>query len=153
MVVIAIMALITSFVLPYIPADKSDRMREDSDRFEALIAYAQTDAILQSRDLGMVVDGSNYSFLQQGTEGWETIEEEPLNSQSVESYLTQTLYIEDEEFVDNTFSDDLVPSILFFSSGEISPFEYKLALSEQQFVRLTYNLLGDVEREYVDETQ
>lgn len=150
MVVIAIMGLITSFVLPYIPTDKADRMRDDADRFESLVSYAQTQAILQSQDLGLVVDGADYRFLKLVSGSWQVVEDEPLNSQKLESYLTQTLYVEDE-VVDFDSLEELLPSVLIFSSGEISPFEYTLALSELQFIRLKYNLLGEVERESVDE--
>jgi type II secretion system protein H len=152
MVVIAIMGLITSFVLPYIPTDKADRMRSDADRFESLVSYAQTQAILQSQDLGLIVDGADYHFLKLESGSWQALEEEPLNPQKLESYLTQTLYVEDEAVTVDPL-DDIVPSVLLFSSGEISPFEYTLSLSEQQLIRLKYNLLGEVEREYVDETQ
>ena len=152
MVVIAIMGLITSFVLPYIPTDKADRMRSDADRFESLVSYAQTQAILQSQDLGLIVDGADYHFLKLVSGSWQAVEEEPLNPQKLESYLTQTLFLEDE-VVEVDPLDDVVPSVLLFSSGEISPFEYTLSLSEQQLIRLKYNLLGEVEREYVDETQ
>ena len=150
---IAIMGLITSFVIPYIPTDKSDRLYQESDRFEALVAYAQTQAILQSQDYGLIVDEQGYSFLKFASGTWQTVEEEPLNSQQVETYLTQTLYIEDTVFEEDPFSQEVVPSVLLFSSGEITPFEYRLALSEQQYVDLKYNLLGDVERESVDESQ
>ena len=153
MVVIAIIGLITSVVLPYIPTDKTERMRTDADRFEALISYAQTQAILQSQDFGLMVEGSSYSFLQQIAGSWEAMDAEPLNPQKLEDYLTQTLYVEGDEVEPDPFQATFVPTVILFSSGEISPFEYRLALSEQQFIRLKYNLLGEVEREYVDESQ
>ena len=152
MVVIAIMGLITSFVLPYIPTDKADQMRSEADRFESLIAYAQTHAILQSQDLGLIIEGADYRFVRQDSGSWQVLEEEPLNPQKLENYLTQTLTVEDE-VVESDSGEEVLPSVLFFSSGEISPFEYTLLLSEQQLVRLKYNLLGEVERESIDEAQ
>jgi len=152
MVVMAIMGLITSFIFPHLPADKADAMREEGDRFESLVSYAQTQAILQSQDLGLKIDDAGYSFLEQAADGWLAVDKKPLLAQKLESYLTQAVYIEAEEVVIDPLAD-VAPSIVFFSSGEMMPFEYKLSLSEQQFVRLKYNLLGDLEKEYVDESQ
>lgn len=154
MVVIAIIGLLTSFVLPYIPSDKTDRMRSEVDRFESLVSYAQTQAILQSQDFGLMVEGDTYSFMQQDEAGaWETMSEEPLNPQKLDDYLTQTLFYEEAEVEPDPFQAEIVPTVLLFSSGEVTPFDYKMALSEQQFTLLKFNLLGEVERESVDESQ
>ena len=153
MVVIAMMAILTAFVVPYLPGDRAELMQTEMDRFQSKIVYAQTQAILQSQDLGLIVDDASYKFVQRVNSGWEEFEEEPLQSQEIESVFKQKVLIEDVEFFPE-ISDDpelIKPVILFYSSGEMSPFEYQLALSEQQYLSLKFDPLGESEQESFNE--
>ena len=62
MVVIAMMAILTAFVVPYLPGDRAELMQAEVDRFQSKIVYAHTQAILQSQDLGLIVDEVTNSF-------------------------------------------------------------------------------------------
>ncbi len=153
MVVIAMMAILTSFVIPYLPGDRAELMQTELDRFQSKVAYAQTQAILQSQDLGLIVDEQSYKFVQRVKAGWQEFEEEPLRSHEVDSYFKQRILIEDVEFFPEITDDpELVkPTILFFSSGEMSPFKYQLALSEQQYLNLEFDPLGESVQESFNE--
>jgi len=153
MVVIAIMGLLTSIVLPYLPGDKQELLQDEVDRFESRIAYAQTQAVLQSQDLGLLIDGAEYRFMQRTAAAWQVLEEEPLQMQKIPEFLKQHLYIEGAEYIPEESIDpkERVPSVLFYSSGEISPFTYRLALAEKHYIELKYNPLGEVERESIHE--
>lgn len=154
-VVIAIMGVLASIVLPYLPGDKQDLLYDETDRFEARIAYVQTHAVLQSQDLGLVVKEGEYHFLQRTNAGWQVVTDEPLQAQKIPDFLQQTLLIEGQEYVAEEAIDDQMPppKILFFSSGEITPFTYQLALSEQNYSSLEYDPLGEVKRESFNESE
>lgn len=155
MVVIAIMGLLTSVVLPYLPGDKQDLLYEELDRFEARIAFAQTHAVLQSQDLGLAVEEGEYRFLQRVQAGWQVIEEEPLQRQKIPEFLQQQLFIEGQEYIPEDLIDDEIPppKVLFLSSGEMTPFSYRMALSEQNYSGLEYDPLGEIKRETVNEAE
>ena len=153
MVVIAMMAIMTAFVVPYLPGDRGELLQAEMDRFESKVAYAQTQAILQSQDLGLIVDEESYKFVRRVQSGWQVFDEEPLKSEPIEKFLKQRVLIEDVEIVPE-ISDDpelLKPNILFYSSGEMSPFKYELALSEQQYLSLEFDPLGESKQESFNE--
>ncbi|PID46077.1 MAG: type II secretion system protein GspH [Proteobacteria bacterium] len=147
-VAIAIMGILMSIVLPFLPGDKQELLYEELDRFEARVAYAQAHAVLQSQDLGFAVEDREYRFLQRTQSGWEPIQDEPLQPQKIPQFLQQKLLIEGVEVVVEEPLDDEppTPKILFFSSGEVTPFTYRLALSENNYTTLEYDPLGEVKR-------
>ena len=155
MVVIAIMGLLTSVVLPFLPGDKQELLYEELDRFESRVAYAQTHAVLQSQDLGLVVEEGEYRFLQRAKSGWEVIQEEPLQAQRIPEFLQQQLSIEGQEILlEDTLDDEVPPpKVLFLSSGEITPFGYQMSLSEQLYSTLEYDPLGEVKRDTINESE
>lgn len=153
MVVIAMMAILTAFVVPYLPGDRAELMQAEVDRFQSKIVYAQTQAILQSQDLGLIVDDTSYKFVQRVSSGWEEFEEEPLQSQTIESIFKQKILIEDIEYFPEISDDpeEIKPIVLFYSSGEMSPFKYQLALSEQQYLSVEFDPLGESKQESFNE--
>ena len=153
MVVIAMMAILTAFVVPYLPGDRAELMQEEMDRFQSKIVYAQTQAILQSQDLGFIVDESSYKFLQRTPSGWEEFEEEPLQSQEIEQIFKHRILIDDVEFFPEDVDEyqPIKPIVLFYASGEMSPFKYQLALSEQQYLSLEFDPLGESKQESFNE--
>lgn len=153
MVVIAMMAILTAFVVPYLPGDRSEQLQNEMDRFQTRVVYAQTQAILQSQDLGLVIDEASYKFVQRVKSGWQVLEEEPLQQQLVETFLKQRVLIEDTELIPDIAEDpeSLKPVILFYSSGEMSPFKYELALSEQHYLSIEFDPLGESQQEMFNE--
>jgi len=153
MVVIAMMAILTAFVVPYLPGDRAELLQTEVDRFQSKVVYAQTQAILQSQDLGLIVDEESYKFVQRVKTGWQEFEEEPLQPQQIEKFFKQRILVEDVEVLPE-ISDDpelLKPTILFHSSGEMSPFKYQLALSEQHYLSLEFDPLGESTQESFNE--
>ena len=108
---------------------------------------------MQSQDLGLIVDDTSYKFVQRVSSGWEEFEEEPLQSQTIESIFKQKILIEDIEYFPEISDDPEVnkPIVLFYSSGEMSPFKYQLALSEQQYLSVEFDPLGESKQESFNE--
>ena len=153
MVVIAMMAILTAFVVPYLPGDRAELMQTEMDRFQSKVVYAQTQAILQSQDLGLIVDEESYKFLQRVSAGWEVFEEEPLEQQSIEKFFKQRILVEDVEVFPEIAdeAESIKPTVLFSSSGEITPFKYELALSERHYLSLAFDPLGESKQEMFNE--
>jgi general secretion pathway protein H len=152
MVVIAIMALLTSIVIPYLPVDKTKQLLATADRFKLQISYAQSQSILQSQDMGLMLTEDGYQFVQRVPEAWQPVDDEGIPPTKLDDFLTQQLFIEDTEYLSEEPLDgeSAAPAVLFFSSGETTPFEYRLSLSEEAYVRLKFDALGDVE-EFINE--
>jgi len=152
MVVIAIMALLTSIVIPYLPVDKTKQLLATADRFKLQISYAQSQSILQSQDMGLMLTEDGYQFVQRVPEAWQPVDDEGIPPTKLDDFLRQQLFIEDIEYLSEEPLDgeSAVPAVLFFSSGETTPFEYRLSLSEEAYVRLKFDALGDVE-EFINE--
>ena len=152
MVVIAIMALLTSIVIPYLPVDKTKQLLATADRFKLQISYAQSQSILQSQDMGLMLTEDGYQFVQRVPEAWQPVDDEGIPPTKLDDFLAQQLFIEDVEYLSEEPLDgeSAAPAVLFFSSGETTPFEYRLSLSEEAYVRLKFDALGDVE-EFINE--
>jgi len=152
-VVIAMMAVLTAFVVPYLPGDRTELLQTEMDRFQSKVEYAQTQAILQSQDLGLIVDEGSYKFVQRLEAEWQEFEEEPLNPHQVEKFFKQRILVEDVEVLPEITDDPefVKPAILFYSSGEVSPFKYQLALSDQHYLSLEFDPLGKSTQELFNE--
>jgi general secretion pathway protein H len=137
LVVIAIIAIfVGAVVLEVGTASGMDHETErEAARLKNVVDLAREEALLQTRDLGVFFTRSAYRFYvyDHGLQAWgPPLDDRLLTEHAIDERLTLALVVEDRELVlPETFAteDDEAPEpqVLVLSSGEITPFEARIA--------------------------
>jgi general secretion pathway protein H len=152
MVVLVIVAVMAGLLVFSFNDSPQQRVHREATTLAALINAASDEAVMRSVELGLVIDDTGYQFVYFDPEKkqWQPARERALARHDfVESYTVD--FTIDGAQVDETTrqriqalaarSEDVAlrPTLLIFSSGEVTPF--RLALSAGQEPPI--NLLGD----------
>ncbi len=155
MVVVVLVGILTTLAVLSIGSDPADRqLREEARRVEALFRLAGEQAALESRDVGMRVTYGAYEFLifEPDLNSWVTVDyDKLLRKRELPEGIDIDLVLEDvaTELPDD--DDAPAPQAIFFSSGDVTPFQLILdSNSAQAQVELRVDALGHMERERVD---
>jgi general secretion pathway protein H len=125
MVVVVIAAVLMGAVSMSFPSSKGDDLlKEQMDRVVALINFAQDEAVLQSREFALAVDQSGYAFFVNNEGSWVEAQE-AFSHKEFPDVIQPNLYIEGVPIALSKKSKTK-PQILILSSGEVTPFTYKL---------------------------
>lgn len=145
MVVIVIVAvLVGAATLSFAPVgDKL--LKENVDRFAALISLAQDEAIIQSAELSIEITPKGYSFYQNLDNSWVALEEKPFTAREFPSEINTKLYL-DGILIDLEDREDSKPQIVLLSSGEMTPFAYTLQFKNESTMELKVSAIGEIEK-------
>ena len=127
-VIIAVLAL--AVTLSIATAGGERQLTRESERLQALIEHACTEAELTGREIGVRVSRSGYAFSMLGFQGWMASEQkDELRPRSWVPGMQVALYRDGREMrlADNEAE---LPQIVCFSSGELSPFVMRLQLGD-----------------------
>lgn len=128
LIVVFLIGVISSVaVLSIGNVDGGRRLEVEAQRVGHLFSLATQEAILQGRPVGVILDSKGYGFLIAGQEEWGALEGEALLSDrklpndwklelSSGGYNRATPSADGED-------EKLVPQIIFYPSGQITPFE------------------------------
>ncbi len=144
LVVLALIGIIISFaVLSVGDGGRQERLRQEAEQMASLFALASEEAVLQSIELGAVLHREGYAFVSYGADGWQ-----PLAGDDLFRERTLPDGVELALFMDGLQvslgpraleeAKEVLPQVLFFSSGERTPFELSLSYRDGQ--ALTYRL-------------
>lgn len=132
MIVVVIISILLAAAILSMSFTSMERvLKEEGQRFSALLSYAREEAILQTQDLGFKLDKGGYHFLilDPLTGQWVNADfDEVLRARSFPSDIEATLWIEGAGFelgdpdAEKPDPGDL-PQVFILSSGEVSPFE------------------------------
>ncbi|NNF52777.1 MAG: type II secretion system minor pseudopilin GspH [Gammaproteobacteria bacterium] len=132
MIVVVIISILLAAALLSMSFTSMERvLKEEGQRFSALLSYAREEAILQTLDLGFQVDesGFRFMFLDPATGQWVSADfDEVLRPRSFPSDIQATIWIEGAGFdLGDPDAKDVdpgnLPQVFILSSGEVSPFE------------------------------
>ena len=159
MIVVVIVGLLASVVAPMVSKSADDLLKEQADRFIALVKLAQDESILQSRQLGLKMETEGYSFLQQQDDSndWVFFSEGPFRERKLSSSTKTSLYLDGMDIslakdVEASFAEDeedkkkLKPQVFILSSGEMTPFSYELSFSTGSRIQIEFDAIGNVKR-------
>jgi general secretion pathway protein H len=136
LVVIVIIGILTSMAVISVNVLGGDHeMQEEANRMQAILLQTREDAVLQSRDIGMRVDATGYDFLEYDgrVEQWRTVENDPLlRARALPDGLRLSLRLEDREVQlkprqPATERDPILPQVVLQASGDLVPFDVRLA--------------------------
>ena len=149
MIVVVIVGLLMSAVVPMISRSSDDVLKEQADRFSALVKLAQDESILQSRQLGLKIKEQSYSFLQQEDENWVAFEEGPFRKRQLSGGTKIVLHLDD---IDVSLAEGVVgnkktkPQIFILSSGEMTPFSATFSFRSGANITVNFDAIGNVKK-------
>ncbi|MBA3564017.1 MAG: type II secretion system minor pseudopilin GspH [Gammaproteobacteria bacterium] len=136
LVVAVIMAIVAAATLLSVGLVGDDReMVREADRLVALIDLAAEDALLQGREVGLLLEPAAYRFFvfDALTNRWLSIEgDDLLRARELPEGGRFELAIEgrkvvlDEHVQKDDAEEDFAPQIMILSSGQMTPFEIDL---------------------------
>lgn len=147
MVVVVIAAILMGAVTISFPNTGDDLLKEDGDRFSALISLIQDEAILQSRDMALAITESGYEFYSREGDAWEVFSEGPFIPRQIKGLVQAKLYVEGLDVKLKPLSKTK-PQIIIYSSGELTPFTYVLGTPENSTITIEVNAVGIVKKTY-----
>ncbi|MEH6457269.1 MAG: type II secretion system minor pseudopilin GspH [Cocleimonas sp.] len=147
MVVIVIAAVLISAVALSFPPVGDKLLKENADRFSALMSLAQDEAILQSTELAVEITPNGYSFYQNESNSWATFSDPPFIKRQLPAEISTKLYI-DGISIDLKDRDEDKPQVVILSSGEMTPFTYTLQFKNQSEIKLKADANGEIEKTF-----
>ncbi|WP_166263643.1 type II secretion system minor pseudopilin GspH [Marinobacter caseinilyticus] len=134
LVVLIVVGLLAALAIVNLGGGTQQRELENTVReLYLLMQTASEQAILNNQELGLILEEGSYRFVvfddQQRV--WAAQEERLFQSRSIPDWTIITPYIDND--IPRLASDDdaLQPDLLFFSSGETTPFDIEFNVAKQ----------------------
>ncbi len=160
LVVLLIIGVMTGMAILSMTFSRDDTLEREARRLHAVLELASERALIEARELGLILEPDGYRFTELLDGEWEAITE-PERREFARRDLPEQVRLEVE--VDGLpgdrepgASEDDRPSILILSSGEMTPFRLLLTeaagASGGERFHLRGNLVGrlELEREHED---
>ena len=146
LVVVVIIGVLTSLIAVSVSPNKPSPQRE-SRRFHQVLEAARQQAVLFNQDLGMELKGNRYRVLQWRAQQWRPMDADLFSDYELPENLSQTLWLDGFPNVNEATEDDQPqPQVLFFSTGEVTPFGWTVNdPAEDDRWRISANLTGEFE--------
>ena len=146
LVVVVIIGVLTSLIGLSITPNRPSPQRE-SRRFYQVLEATRHQAVLFNQDLGVELKGNTYQVLHWRAQQWWSLGTPIFAEYTLPGNLHQTLWINGLEDADEPDdSEKPQPQILFFATGEVTPFGWTLQdPAENVEWRLSSNPLGAME--------
>lgn len=162
LVVIAIIGIFVGAVMLSMGVVDDERgVEQEARRLQSIIDLVREEALMQSRDFGLLIGNDGYRFYvyDYDERAWlEPVDDELLAPHSVDDGLELELSVEDRELLLEPDQDENErdaaeapePQIMVLSSGELTPFEIVVRReSDRAAYRVTAELTGSTEVERV----
>ncbi len=137
LIVLVIVALLAVSVMLRGGSQGTENARTISDRLRSILVYAEQQAILQPATLGFDYNHNTYQFLRVDQTGkWQLI--------TSDSILKPYFLPRDIQLIISTGNHNdsaKHPAIIFYPSGEITPFKINIILDKNN--KTLYQITGD----------
>ncbi|ARM84356.1 MULTISPECIES: type II secretion system minor pseudopilin GspH [Marinobacter] len=126
LVVLVVVGLLAALAVMSMGGSSRDREMENEVReLYLLMQTASEQAILNNTELGLILEEDSYRFVawEELSGEWKQPAERMFRTRSFPEWITATEYIESDTPRLASDEDELRPDVVFFSSGETTPFE------------------------------
>ena len=147
MVVIVIVAVLMGAVTLSFPPVGDKLLKENTERFSALISLAQDESILQSAEIALEIDDKGYGFYRNENNSWAALSEAPFKKRQLPADITSKLFL-DGISTSLEERENGSPQIVFLSSGEMTPFIYQLFHENKSSSTMKVNATGEIEQSF-----
>lgn len=155
LVVVVLLGIVTSFAVLAMGTGSSERkLEEEAKRLHALIKLVQEEAIIQSKEIAMEVDGQKYTFLEYQDKKWIPMTSRIFRARTLKSEFELKVDTEAESKLFKTEKNELL-RLYFLSSGEQTPFEIRINLvnKPQSYFKLAAFFNGKLSLEKISENE
>jgi len=122
LVVVVIVGVISTAFLFSVGGGRQNQDQDEALRFAALVRLAGQEAMLRSRELAVEFLPQGYRFMQYQDQAWQPLQDDILRPRVIPEGLFFDVQVEGSDMVIS--ADEAQPvRILFFSTGEMTPFE------------------------------
>ena len=141
MVVVVIAAIMMGAVTLSFPSNQADELLEkEGNRLVALLNFAQDEATLQSREFALALNATGYTFYLNDQGSWVEAEE-PFSRNDFPDVIKPALYLEGENIALSK-KKNIKPQVLILSTGEVTPFSYRLSYLNEINLDITVDAGG-----------
>ena len=149
MVTVVIIAIIVSMATLAIGDPGPEKLKEERARLLALMDLAKEEAILQSREFGILFWEDGYGFYEllggQGSQVWQPIGNDNfLRERTLEADIRLQLWLEGVEVAMSAVKKER-PQVFILSSGEMSPFRLDMNMHDDFFTTVSSDAVGNFE--------
>lgn len=124
---------------------REDLLYEEARRLSALIRLARDDAIINLHSIGFAATENSYQFLLTKKSQWLPFDSDtPFKQRHLSPGAGLNLEVEGVGMTTGSETEGRLPAVVFWSSGEVTPFQLMLALDGEQRYRLMVNAVGDI---------
>ncbi|MDF0750549.1 type II secretion system minor pseudopilin GspH [Marinobacter sp. 71-i] len=126
LVVLVVVGLLAALAVMTMGGSSREREMENEVReLYLLMQTAAEQAILNNTELGLILEDEGYRFVawEDRSGEWKEPAEHMFRMRSFPEWITVTEYIESDTPRLASEEDELRPDVVFFSSGETTPFE------------------------------
>jgi general secretion pathway protein H len=131
LVVLVVIGLLASLAVMTMGGSSRDREMENEVReLYLLMQTASEQAVFNNTELGLILDDEGYRFVawEDRSGEWKEPAEPMFRLRGFPEWITVTEYIENDTPRLASEEDRLRPDVVFFSSGETTPFELEFTL-------------------------
>ncbi len=147
MVVVVIVAVLMGAVTLSFPPVGDKLLKENAERFSALISLAQDEAILQSTEIALEIDDKGYGFYRNENNSWTALSETPFKKRQLPAEISSKLLLDGiSTNLEDRETDS--PQIVFLSSGEMTPFTYQLFHENKSVSTMKVGATGEIEQSF-----
>lgn len=136
LVVITIMAVLTGVVvLGFTGNDQRQKQEGVAEQLSQRLSLVRQRSLQRNKTWGLVVEATGYSFSEydQVNQAWIPQTERPFGPNAMSGELELRVQVEGETLVaGDTTEDERQPEVLFFASGEITPFTLTLETLDRE---------------------
>ncbi|WP_081813544.1 type II secretion system minor pseudopilin GspH [Marinobacter sp. HL-58] len=131
LVVLVVVGLLAALAVMTMGGSSRDREMENEIReLYLLMQTVSEQAVLNNTELGLILEDDGYRFVawEDQSGEWKVPGEPMFRLRSFPEWITVTEYIENDTPRLASEEDRLRPDVVFFSSGETTPFELEFTL-------------------------
>ena len=126
MVVIVIISIMLGYLVISIGGSTQDKsLQDEAKRITALIKLASEQSLLQSIEIGLLIDDNLYMFLSKNEQSWASLPENNFRSRKLPDNV-QMEFVSIDNAPPPEETEELMPQVLLLSSGEMTPFELEI---------------------------
>lgn len=139
LVVVLIVGIMLGLALLAIRDNPEQRLQTEVQRFSALLQLAAQEAVLQSREVAIVIERNGYHFLLLEAGEWVQSEDQVFRQRNLPDDMEFEIAIEGQR-LDFSTDRQREPRIYLLSGGEMTPFELSVMYLDR---RAVYRVRGD----------
>lgn len=147
MIVIGVILSITTLTVG--DGGLTKQVEHEAQRLAAVLKLASEQAIIQAEEIGISFDATGYRFYQLQGQSWQPLQDEIFRPHTFHININVELLIDGIKSPPTSVCTEItcspIPPLLFFSSGEITPYELTIFSVTNNISNktLTYRVIGE----------